>query len=52
MLPAYQGFDRDDFQRLQTIAWLKVQDEFIVLECLAQVVFQLSTVLDLFVHLR
>ncbi|MNG96512.1 hypothetical protein D3C79_555820 [compost metagenome] len=50
MLPAQQGFDRDDTQVAQAIARLVVQDEFLILQGAAQVVLQLSAVLDLLVH--
>ena len=50
VLPAQQGFDRDDTQVAEAVAWLVMQLEFLVAQGPAQVVFQLAAVLDLLVH--
>ncbi|MNP35090.1 hypothetical protein D3C76_1284080 [compost metagenome] len=52
MLPANQRLDRHDLSTVDGVARLEMQDEFVVFHGLAQVAFQLATMLDLIVHLR
>ncbi|MNO94208.1 hypothetical protein D3C76_858240 [compost metagenome] len=52
MLPTHQRLDRNDLKGFQAVARLVVQNELVVFQRLAQVVFQLAAVLDLLVHFR
>ena len=52
MLPAHQRFHRDDVLAINLVARLIVQDELVVLERMAQVIFHLPARLDLIAHVR
>jgi hypothetical protein len=52
MLPAHQRFDRDDLLAIDLVARLIVEDEFVVFERMAQVIFHLPARLDLVAHVR